>query len=125
MLPYDPAHIIFFLEDAMSTLTKLVVGQYVNLESGVYAGAGKVVKITALGVEVQMSDKLRQFDNNGRSYLPESDPSYNPLVRPDSPLRCDGTIECGPWIIADDLDNIAKARLERLHHEMTGKRKTR
>jgi hypothetical protein len=82
--------------------TKLVVGQYVALESGIYdGGSGKVVGVTASSVEVQMSDKVRHFDKNGRSYLPESDPRYNPTVQPNSPLRCDGTTECGPWIIVD------------------------
>jgi hypothetical protein len=83
-------------------ITNIAVGQYVDVVSSIYdGGQGKVIKVTASGVEVQMSDKLRHFDMTGRSYLPESDPRYNPNVRPDSPLRSDGTNECGPWFIVD------------------------
>jgi hypothetical protein len=105
-------------------ISKIAVGQYVDLVSGIWdGGQGKVVKVTAEGVEVQMSDKLRHFDMNGRSYLPESDPSYNPYNHPDSILRCDGTFECGPWFIVDYYSLVERKdfRLEsRYGHDETG-----
>jgi hypothetical protein len=90
------------MEENNMDISKIKVGQYVDVASGIWdGGQGKVVKVTAEGVEVLMKGKIKHFDFNGRSYLPKSDPRYNPNVRPDSPLRCDGTIECGPWLIED------------------------
>jgi hypothetical protein len=106
-------------------ISKLVVGQEVDMSSGVYGNKGKVVKITPEGVEVeitvrtptlesilswqagkiasgdiQTTDKVEvlHFDTNGRSYVTELPSSYNPSAHPASPWRWDGngTYECGP-----------------------------
>ena len=70
----------------MMDTTKLVVGQDVFMESGVYSCEGKVVKVTPLGVEVQTYSmgwplQLLQFDNEGKGW------------------DGNGTHECGPWRI--------------------------
>jgi hypothetical protein len=82
----------------MDTKT-LVVGQDVYMLSGVYGNKGKVVKVTPSGVDVQTTDELLHFDNNGHSYVTELPSSYNGTSHPFSPWRWDGngTYECGPW----------------------------
>lgn len=81
----------------------LVVGQDVYMFSGVYGNTGKVVKVTPLGVDVQTADEVLHFDTNGRSYVTELQPSYDPTAHPLSPWRWDGngTYECGPWELDD------------------------
>jgi hypothetical protein len=64
----------------MDTKT-LMVGREVILASGIYSKLGKVVKVTADGVEVQTLDELLQFDNAGKGHDE------------------DGTPECGPYYI--------------------------
>ena len=98
----------------MDTKT-LVVGQDVYMLSGVYGNKGKVVKVTPSGVDVQTTDELLHFDNNGRSYVTELPSSYNPSSHPFSPWRWDGngTYECGPWHL-DDIPFVERtAFLER------------
>jgi hypothetical protein len=65
--------------------TKLVVGQDVDLTSGIYWAPGKVVKVTPEGEEVQVMHGILHFDNEGKS--------------------CDGegTHEGGPWYIDETL----------------------
>jgi hypothetical protein len=85
---------------AMDT-TKLVVGQEVDLVSGCYGRVGRVVSVTPSGVEVQTSDELLHFDDNGRSYVTELPSSYDSAAHPLSPWgwNGNGTYECGPWYI--------------------------
>lgn len=109
----------------------LVVGQDLRMVSGCYMNRGKVVEVTPSGVDVEITvrtptpksiaswragkitsgemktDDQKQvlhFDTNGRSYVTELPPSYDPSAHPMSPWRWDGngTYECGPW----ELDDI-------------------
>lgn len=88
----------------MDTKT-LVVGQDVYMGSGVYLCEGKVVKITPLGVDVQTTTELLHFDDKGRSYVTELPSSYDSTAHPLSPWgwKGNGTYECGPWYILDDM----------------------
>ena len=105
----------------MDTKT-LVVGQKVLLESGVYCNAGTVVKVTPKGVDVQTSlldlpeDELLHFDNEGRSFVTELPPSYDPKAHPASPWgwKGNGTYECGPWYI----DGMPFAEREALYEQL-------
>jgi hypothetical protein len=65
----------------MNTKT-LVVGQKVEIRSGVYTrGYGKVVEVTPSGGEVQLEGEgILRFDSNGMTEIQD-------------------TIECGPWFI--------------------------
>ena len=63
--------------------------------------AGKVVKITPEGVEVQTvfvgtDHEIVHFDARGASYFTESE-----LLVKDP--RDNGTFECGPWILDIDM----------------------
>ncbi len=75
----------------MDTKT-LVVGQKVYMVSGVFGCEGKVIKVSAEGVEVETPvkkwyswhfDYPLHFDSNGKGRDNE------------------GTHECGPWYISD------------------------
>jgi hypothetical protein len=108
----------------MDTKT-LVVGQYVQLGSGIYdGGAGKVIRVTPWGVEVQTTSKgLLCFDSRGHLCNSQGETYSNAPWSTDpwawEHINTLGTYECGTWeLIPDDLDNIAKARLERLHREI-------
>jgi hypothetical protein len=65
----------------MDTKT-LVVGQKVEIRSGVYTrGYGKVVEVTPSGGEVQLEGEgILRFDSKGMTQIQD-------------------TIECGPWFI--------------------------
>jgi hypothetical protein len=95
---------------------KLVVGQDVYMFSGIYGNKGKVVEVTPLGVDVQTTDGLLHFDTNGRSYVTELPPTYDPAAHPQSPWRWDGngTFECGPWTLDDMPFAERKALLEHM-----------
>jgi hypothetical protein len=111
----------------MDTKT-LVVGQKVLLESGVYCNAGTVVKVTPKGVDVQTSlldlpeDELLHFDNEGRSFVTELPPSYDPKAHPASPWgwKGNGTYECGPWHIVAIVSDEEIARWKEAHGEVAG-----
>jgi len=111
----------------MDTKT-LVVGQKVLLESGVYCNAGTVVKVTPEGVDVQTSlldlpeDELLHFDNEGRSFVTELPPSYDPKAHPASPWgwKGNGTYECGPWHIVAIVSDEEIARWKEAHGEVAG-----
>jgi hypothetical protein len=111
----------------MGTKT-LVVGQKVLLESGVYCNAGTVVKVTPEGVDVQTSlldlpeDELLHFDNEGRSFVTELPPSYDPKAHPASPWgwKGNGTYECGPWHIVAIVSDEEIARWKEAHGEVAG-----
>jgi len=111
----------------MDTKT-LVVGQKVLLESGVYCNAGTVVKVTPKGVDVQTSlldlpeDELLHFDNEGRSFVTELPPSYDPKAHPASPWgwKGNGTYECGPWHIVAIISDEEIARWKEAHGEVAG-----
>jgi len=106
--------------------TKLVVGQDVYMSSGCYWNEGKVVKVTPSGVDVQAVDErlysneqLLHFDANGRSYVTELPPSYDPKAHPASPWgwKGNGTYECGPWYI----DGMPFAEREALYEQLAQK----
>ncbi|MGD0507089.1 MAG: hypothetical protein ABSA27_04790 [Terriglobales bacterium] len=111
----------------MDTKT-LVVGQKVLLESGVYCNAGTVVKVTPKGVDVQTSlldlpeDELLHFDNEGRSFVTELPPSYDPKAHPASPWgwKGNGTYECGPWHMVAIVSDEEIARWKEAHGEVAG-----
>jgi hypothetical protein len=111
----------------MDTKT-LVVGQKVLLESGVYCNAGTVVKVTPKGVDVQTSlldlpeDELLHFDNEGRSFVTELPPSYDPKAHPASPWgwKGNGTYECGPWHIVAIISDEEIARWKEANGEVAG-----
>ncbi len=111
----------------MGTKT-LVVGQKVLLESGVYCNAGTVVKVTPKGVDVQTSlldlpeDELLHFDNEGRSFVTELPPSYDPKAHPVSPWgwKGNGTYECGPWHIVAIVSDAEIAGWKEAHGEVAG-----
>jgi hypothetical protein len=98
----------------------LVVGQDVYMFSGCYVDQGKVVRVTPSGVDVQTSDELLHFDNNGRSYVTELPPSYDSTAHGLSPWgwKGNGTYECGPWYI----DGMPFAEREALYEEAARKR---
>jgi hypothetical protein len=91
----------------------LKVGEYVQLRSGCYGKAGRVVKVTPDGVDVQTGVRqndgtwnayeLLHFDNNGRSYVTELPSSHDSTAHPLSPWgwNGNGTYECGPWEIVE------------------------
>ena len=76
------------------------VGQGVYMFSGCYMNKGKVVRVTPSGVDVQTgvmqndgtwnAHELLHFDNNGRSYVTELPPSYDPKAHPASPWGWEG-----------------------------------
>jgi hypothetical protein len=105
------------------------VGQGVYMFSGCYMNKGKVVKVTPSGVDVQTgvmqndgtwnAHELLHFDNNGRSYVTELPPSYDPKAHPASPWgwKGNGTYECGPWYI----DGMPFAEREALYEQLAQK----
>jgi hypothetical protein len=110
---------------------KLVVGQEVELVSGVYGTSGKVVKITPDEVVVETPtypgwpSKIVHLDKNGRSFTPKSElPDwYTPGCRWDG----SGTYENGPWELSKvkPLENPSstQARRKRLEEEEEEKEK--
>jgi hypothetical protein len=90
--------------------TKLVVGQYVHMVSGIYGKAGKVVEVTPSGVVVQLAifegpvrpegPELIRFDTNGKAC--DSSDIYKGNLWGGTDPRIPGTHECGPWELADD-----------------------
>ena len=91
--------------------TKLVVGQYVHLISGVYGKVGRVVKVASSGVIVQLSTlegpiraegpELIRFDTDGKA-CDSSDIYKGNMWGADR--RIPGTHECGPWELSVDED---------------------
>ena len=91
--------------------SKLVVGQVVDMVSGAYGRSGKVIRVAADGIDVDMryESKLEiwKFDANGKAidsrsvgYIPE-------------PYEFEGipsTYEGGPWELYGDEDRIHKER---------------
>jgi hypothetical protein len=71
----------------------LVVGQVVDLSSGVYGQSGKVVEVTPEGVSVQTFHHKYRFDYTPPEILHFSDKGQG--------LDDEGTFEEGPWIIVD------------------------
>ena len=92
----------------MDTKT-LVVGQIVDMASGAYGCSGKVIRVAADGIDIDMryESKLEiwKFDTNGKAcdsrsvgYVPE-------------PYEFDGvpsTYEGGPWKLYSEEDRINK-----------------
>jgi RNase P/RNase MRP subunit p29 len=85
----------------MDTKT-LVVGEYVQLESGCYGRVGRVVKVTPDGVEVQTTE--------GESYTIDKKESKVTVHKTGEIWRFDkegkggdgeATRECGPWYITE------------------------
>jgi len=87
-----------------------------------------VVKVTPKGVDVQTSlldlpeDELLHFDNEGRSFVTELPPSYDPKAHPVSPWgwKGNGTYECGPWHIVAIVSDAEIAGWKEAHGEVAG-----
>jgi hypothetical protein len=85
----------------MDTKT-LMVGEYVQLESGCYGLVGRVVKVTPDGVEVQTSVGESYSINKSESKVTVH--KTGEIWRFDKDGKGsndDGTRECGPWYIVE------------------------
>jgi hypothetical protein len=98
--------------------SKLVVGQYVCMVSGVYEKHAKVVEVTPAGAIVQLAffegpirpegPELIRFDKDGKAC--DSSDIYKGNLWGGSDPRIPGTHECGPWELSPSLTEGEEAK---------------